>query len=51
MQGCPKCNRRVEADLDFCYYCGEQFGRDKERADIDGKPPRLKRPYRKRNTG
>ena len=45
MQGCPKCDRRVEADLDFCYYCGEQFGREREQADsdMDKKPPRLKK--------
>lgn len=45
MQGCPKCNRRIEADLDFCYYCGEQFGEEKKQADskIDSKPPRLKK--------
>ncbi len=45
MQGCPKCNRRIEADLDFCYYCGEQFGREEEQADsdMDRKPPRLKK--------
>ncbi len=44
MQRCPHCNRGVEEDLDFCYYCGERFPRSGERKPPpQGSPDRTKR--------
>ena len=43
---CPHCNRKVETDLDFCYYCGERFNPPKqgEKGKDQGNDPRKKAP-------
>jgi len=43
MKTCPSCGRKVEADLDFCYFCTYRFTESEEEGQGDaerGPPPR-----------